>query len=329
MRKARMGPWRRIPRLGVIMSDKITYTCSSCGRQLAVNSDAAGLQAQCPACRTINIVPTPGVSPAEPTPSVSSAEPRPEVPTAAPPQTQRPAPSSEGITHFLTEVAGVTDLDLDGTSCQEAVRQCQPGEILTLIHVPASPDNDEMVKVCRLSGEQVGHLPHDIVERRGGASWSVSSRIKQGYEAAAWVAQITGGGGKDCGLNIAVVLVPPGTTHEAVASYVQRVSAEISEQSVSPADVPSDGQVQAVRCDKCGNSMLKAKANKYGKRGVIGAIALFVIGLGLVFLFWPWGTIVGVLLWVLAVMVGRHERVWWCQQCRRIKPRKEASRVIS
>ena len=287
------------------------YTCSSCGRQLAVNADAAGRQAKCPACGVINTVPIP---------VESSAKTRPDVPTAAPLQTQSSAPSSEQITHFLTEVAGVIDLDLDGTSCQEAVRQCEPGEILTLVHVPANPDNDEMVKVCRLSGEQVGHLPHDIVERGGGAGRSVASRIEQGYEAAAWVAQVTGGGGKDHGLNIAVVIVPPGTPREAVAAYVQRVSAEISKQSAPPTETPSDEQAQAVRCDKCGNPMLKAKANKYGKRGLIGAVALFVIGLGLIFL-WPWGTIVGGLLWVMAVMVGRHERVWWCQQCRRIKKR--------
>ena len=287
------------------------YTCSSCGRQLAVNADAAGRQAKCPACGTVNTVPMP---------VASSAKPRPDVATSVPAQTQRPAPSSESITHFFTEVAGVTDLDLDGTSCREAVRQCQPGEILTLSRGPASPENDEMIKVCRLSGEQVGHLPQDIVERGGGAGRSVSSRIEQGYEAAAWVAQITGGGGKNCGPNIAVVIVPPGTAREAVASYVQQVSSEISEQSASPAEVPSAGQAQAVRCDKCGDPMLKAKANKYGKRGVKGAIALFVIGLGLVFL-WPWGTIVGVLLWILAVMVGRYERVWWCQQCRRMKKR--------
>ena len=203
-------------RKGVPVAETITFRCASCDESLTVAAENAGRRGKCKHCQAVNLVPG-----------------APEPATPAPRNT-----TSEVIKHFFTKVAGVTHDNEDGTSRQGILKECSPGEILTLACEPDNPHSKWAVKVCRDNGEQIGYLSDHIAGNAMGAGWCVSKHIQRDYAVDAWVMQVTGSGKKRRGVNIAVVIGPPGTSRKEVEQYLQQVdlASEMSENDDAAED---------------------------------------------------------------------------------------------
>jgi hypothetical protein len=70
---------------------------------------------------------------------------------------------------FSAQVHGVCQENEDGTSRQIAIRKCRGGEPLKLIPVYDPRSGRDAIKICRMSGEQLGYwsteddrLPNDL-----------------------------------------------------------------------------------------------------------------------------------------------------------------------
>jgi len=69
---------------------------------------------------------------------------------------------------FFTQVHGILHKNSDGSSRQQIIRQCQPGEELVLVPEPTNAYDANAVKICRQNGQQLGYwqadgrLAHDL-----------------------------------------------------------------------------------------------------------------------------------------------------------------------
>jgi hypothetical protein len=71
-----------------------------------------------------------------------------------------------------------------------------------------------------------------------------------------------------------------------------------------------------VVCKQCGGEMKKTVVSSGNCTGIIFALIVFIIGAMLLFLFPPIGTIIGVLLMIMALgMGGTRRKVWKCKNC--------------
>jgi hypothetical protein len=73
----------------------------------------------------------------------------------------------------------------DGTSRQEELRYCQPGETVRLVREPENPHDTRAVAVFSARGVRVGYLKRDR------AVW-VGSKIDRGYDVRAIVERVKG-----------------------------------------------------------------------------------------------------------------------------------------
>lgn len=75
-------------------------------------------------------------------------------------KTERPEKQAdnEPLELIETRVAGVTFENDNGTSRQEILQRCTPGETIVLEHWPM-PEDEYAVKVLRENGEQLGYIP--------------------------------------------------------------------------------------------------------------------------------------------------------------------------
>jgi len=69
-----------------------------------------------------------------------------------------PENSTEKLRSFHTKVAGVTYNNEDGSNRQKIISQCKVGEKLMLIPDPTNKYDENAVKICRINGQQIGHL---------------------------------------------------------------------------------------------------------------------------------------------------------------------------
>lgn len=58
-------------------------------------------------------------------------------------------------------MVGVSYDNDDGTSRQAIIRWCQEGEKIKLVRDPSNRYDPDAVKVCRITGEQIGFLSRD------------------------------------------------------------------------------------------------------------------------------------------------------------------------
>ena len=101
---------------------------------------------------------------------------------------------------FHTKVVGVTKLNRNGSDRQRIIRRCRVGEFLDLIPEPDNPYDESAVKVCRMTGEQLGYLAAGIAAQLHG-------QIARGRHIDAEISSLTGGGrfsGKARGVNILI-----------------------------------------------------------------------------------------------------------------------------
>lgn len=61
--------------------------------------------------------------------------------------------------HAIVDIAGITFDNENGRARQDVLADCSEGEMLQLIADPDNPYDSNAVKVCRLSGDQLGFVP--------------------------------------------------------------------------------------------------------------------------------------------------------------------------
>jgi len=90
-----------------------------------------------------------------------------------------------GWNDFSLPICGERYDNADGSSRQEELRLCSPGELITLMREPDNPHDHMAVAVYSCRGVQVGYL------NRERASW-IGSKMDRGYLVAAIVHRVKG-----------------------------------------------------------------------------------------------------------------------------------------
>ena len=101
------------------------------------------------------------------------------------------------VRDFNTKVVGVTFGNDDGTSRQEIIKSCKSGDDIILKPVPTTEFPDA-IGVFKKDGKQLGHINADL-----------AAELKERYPnnpMSVSVANITGGGGKNFGCNLHIVI---------------------------------------------------------------------------------------------------------------------------
>lgn len=108
------------------------------------------------------------------------------------------APVSRSIMRdFNTKVVGVTFGNDDGTSRQEIIKSCKPGDDIILKPVPTK-EYPDAIGVFNKKGQQLGHIGAEL-----------ASELKEKYPRNAMsvtINNITGGGDKNYGCNLHIVI---------------------------------------------------------------------------------------------------------------------------
>lgn len=108
-----------------------------------------------------------------------------------------PATPSAVLRDFNTKVVGVTFGNDDGTSRQEIIRACKPGDDIIFKPVPTA-EYPDAVGVFNKRGQQLGHLGADL-----------AAELKSKYPnnpMSVTVNNITGGGDKNYGCNLHIII---------------------------------------------------------------------------------------------------------------------------
>jgi single-stranded-DNA-specific exonuclease len=100
------------------------------------------------------------------------------------------------VREFFSKVAGVTHLQ-GGIDPQALLKKCKGGQELRLIRDPQNKYDENAIKVCIASGEQIDWIAHDLAER-------LSEQLDRGENITATIANVSGGGAKGRGCNIKI-----------------------------------------------------------------------------------------------------------------------------
>ena len=98
---------------------------------------------------------------------------------------------------FNTKVVGVTFGNDDGTSRQEIIKACKPGDDIIFKPVPTA-EYPDAIGVFNAKGQQLGHLGADL-----------AADLKNKYPnnpMRVTVNEITGGGDKNYGCNLHIII---------------------------------------------------------------------------------------------------------------------------
>jgi hypothetical protein len=119
---------------------------------------------------------------------------------------------SRGPHHFHTKVVGVTFRNSDGTDRQELIARCRVSEPVQLIADPDNPVDADAVAVCRANGEQLGHLRAELARE-------IVNKSAMGWRYAVCISDLTGGNGKNRGVNLLLLVAPPGVSDDEAQRY--------------------------------------------------------------------------------------------------------------
>jgi len=117
------------------------------------------------------------------------------------------------VTGFYAKVAGVTYRNGDGNESPRCDRQTWS------VGAPGPPARERQsrdpnaVKVCRLSGEQIGYLKRKLAAK-------IMEKARLGYRSSAFMKRVSGGDIHFASL--IVLLASPGATDEEVRDYINR-----------------------------------------------------------------------------------------------------------
>ena len=137
--------------------------------------------------------------------------------------------------HLLTKVVGVTDPNADGSSRQEVLALCSPGEKLDLVHDAGNPKHPGTIEVRRTTGEQLGYLNDTLADE-------VAARQARGWRAAGYLVDITGEDGNMLGANILIVIATPGVKDEDARAYLDKlVKTDVRVMAAAKDQAPSKG----------------------------------------------------------------------------------------
>jgi len=139
------------------------------------------------------------------------------------------------VRHFYTKVAGVTFLNPDGKSRQKIIKKCRLGEELRLIPEPTNPHDPNAVAIYRQNNSQIGYLSADLaseIKRKLDSDWCITS----------FVTRLTGGGRRSRGVNIAIILGPPGVSQK----QMKRASKQIEIGSANNLDEENEDAVEGL-----------------------------------------------------------------------------------
>ena len=106
----------------------------------------------------------------------------------------------------------------DGTSRQEELARCTPGDWLQLVREPDNPHDHMAVAIVTTRGVRVGYL------RRDRAVW-IGSKLARGYDVRAIVERVKGADlpGSALGLVMRVSMSPPSEDAEVPELPARRV----------------------------------------------------------------------------------------------------------
>jgi len=90
-----------------------------------------------------------------------------------------------GWNDFSLPICGERYDNEDGSSRQEELRRCSPGELITLVREPLNPHDHMAVAVYSCRGVQVGYLGRER------ACW-IGSKMDRGYLVSAIVHRVKG-----------------------------------------------------------------------------------------------------------------------------------------
>ena len=108
-----------------------------------------------------------------------------------------PASSASVLRDMHSKIAGVTFGNDDGTSRQAYIQKLKPGDELIVRHLP-TVDHPEAIGVFTRKNKQIGYLNADLATEIN--SRYANNRVK------VTVSNITGGGDKNYGCNIHIVI---------------------------------------------------------------------------------------------------------------------------
>lgn len=106
-------------------------------------------------------------------------------------------PSRAVVRDFNTKVVGVTFGNDDGSSRQEIIKACKPGDDIIFKPVPTA-EYPDAIGVFNKKGQQLGHLGADL-----------AADLKNNYPnnpMSVTITDITGGGDKNYGCNLHIII---------------------------------------------------------------------------------------------------------------------------
>jgi hypothetical protein len=115
---------------------------------------------------------------------------------------------------FFSKVAGVSHCNDDGSSRQDTVKKCHPGERLVWHFEPGNRFDPNAIGLFRLNGAQLGHVTARVAE-------TISKRHSEGYKYAFYVKQLTGDDTRCRGLNLLVIEGYPGSTEQQMDGFFE------------------------------------------------------------------------------------------------------------
>ncbi len=125
--------------------------------------------------------------------------------------------STEPIRHILLLISGTRGMNLDGSQRSEIVGRCQPHERLLLEPSVNGLDEQNLLRVTRTNGEQLGCLSaHDTRQILDNADRGISHVVLLDS------VQSNAAERESPSVRVAAVLCPPGTRNEESARYIER-----------------------------------------------------------------------------------------------------------
>lgn len=126
----------------------------------------------------------------------------------------RVAEGSNRILQLAAIVAGIEYSNVDGTSRREIIANCEPFERLALVPEPENPYDVNAIKICRATGEQLGHVPRALAAE-------IAERVRIGFSYTAFFRERALRYGVEEARLIMVICEPEVTAAE-LAAYCRR-----------------------------------------------------------------------------------------------------------